>query len=177
MSDPVIPERPKPQGGDYRPHYNKRDADAYIAHIEACLAKMRLQLKSLVASESQAVTDCGIAEAKVAEQAEEIRLGREKYSQYRSEMTRELAELTQQRDQFLGERRAATEDYTNAMALNRKQAATIERLTEAALTHPDFPTSCIHEEEPWYCDSCMLFYQEEMQHWHEKRDAALTKQP
>jgi hypothetical protein len=38
--------RPTPQGGDYRPHYRKRDADAYMDWLEAevLLLKKKLAL-------------------------------------------------------------------------------------------------------------------------------------
>jgi hypothetical protein len=42
--------RPTPQGGDYRPHYRKREADAYIAALEA-------ELQSLREKESAAFVD------------------------------------------------------------------------------------------------------------------------
>ncbi len=32
-----LPERPKWQGGDYRPHYRKRYADAYMDHLESLI--------------------------------------------------------------------------------------------------------------------------------------------
>jgi Protein of unknown function (DUF551) len=42
---------PRPQGGDYRPHYNKRDADQYIdglkANYAACLSREKLLLEHL----------------------------------------------------------------------------------------------------------------------------------
>lgn len=69
------------------------------------------------------------AEAKVAEQAEEIRLGREKYSQYRSEMTRELAEQAEYMRLAAIECKSLMEFRDEALRVNGEQAAIIERLT------------------------------------------------
>lgn len=42
------PQRPTPQGGDYRPHYNKREADKYMTAIESEVATVRGALKRTV---------------------------------------------------------------------------------------------------------------------------------
>jgi hypothetical protein len=86
------------------------------------------------------------------------------------EQAGEINQLTLERDQLL---------KGNAWPLLQRlahQAEKIKRLTEIATSHPYFPTSCVHDEEPWYCDSCMKFYQDEMRDWESRRDAALNEQ-
>lgn len=45
MADRV--QRPKPQGGDYRPHYRKREADAYMDYLEIQLDNYRLTFRAI----------------------------------------------------------------------------------------------------------------------------------
>jgi hypothetical protein len=44
MSDKPVP-RPGAQGGDYRPHYRKRETDAYIDSLEAKVRELEQALR------------------------------------------------------------------------------------------------------------------------------------
>jgi hypothetical protein len=66
--DKQIPERPKPQGGDYRPHYARRSADAYMNHLEAKVAEQaatieQLERKLVAATEPDMFWDADDGEA------------------------------------------------------------------------------------------------------------------
>lgn len=71
------PERPKVQGGDYRPHYPQRSADAYMNAQDAEIASLRQQVELLrkahlfgtlydamtkAQRELQVLKTCGVAE-------------------------------------------------------------------------------------------------------------------
>ncbi len=49
MSDELQVKRPQPQGGDYRPHYRKDAADAYMAAAEARNREMEARVAELEA--------------------------------------------------------------------------------------------------------------------------------
>jgi hypothetical protein len=76
MADKV--QRPKPQGGDYRPHYRKREADAYMDQVETELDNYRLTFRAI---ERQSKVIAAL-HASIIEQGRLVQIGASGESKY-----------------------------------------------------------------------------------------------
>lgn len=62
-----MPKRPKVQGGDYRPHYAARPADAYMDALEACSTELERHRDELIVDMKYHARRADKAEAKLAQ--------------------------------------------------------------------------------------------------------------